>query len=215
MDLLRSDLPLQPSLPGFGAPEDLFDVDPVEAPAGRGTAYQLFFAIFPEPEDAHRIASLVSELRARHGLRGSPLSPERLHVTLQSVAAYRTPAVPQVVVDAACAAARGVDGAALPIVFDRAMSFATSKAFVLRSDAVSDSGIARLRHALGRALRSAGLRPPPAATPHMTMLYDPSLVPEHGIEPLRWTATRYALILSHVGATHHQWVAQWPLRRVR
>ena len=206
---------MQTSLPGFGVPEGLFALDDVEHARGRGWAYQLFFAVFPEPADAQRLARLVSTLRARHGLRGQPLRTERLHVTLHTVAGYRTPEVPQAVVDAACAAAGGVSGAAMPVVFDRALSFPSSQAYVLRSDAASARGIARLRQELGQALRRAGLRPRPSDTPHMTMLYDPGLVSEHAIEPVHWTATRYALVLSHVGATHHQWIAQWPLCGVR
>ena len=138
------------------------------------------------------------------------LVPARLHVTLHAVASFSA-LVPQVVIDAARAAARGVACAPLPVTFDRAMSFAGSKAFVLLGDAASGRGVAFLRQSLAAALRRVGLRPQASRVPHMTMLYDTRLVPEHDIEPLRWTATRYALVLSHVGATHHQWVDQWPL----
>jgi 2'-5' RNA ligase len=46
----------------------------------------------------------------------------------------------------------------------------------------------------------------------MTMMYGVRrAVPEQTIEPIAWTADRFALVLSHVGATHHQWIRQWPL----
>ncbi|MCM5678220.1 hypothetical protein M8A51_01600 [Schlegelella sp. S2-27] len=210
MDTLRSDLPPQGSLPGFDTPSDLFDLDGADEVRGHRKGYLLFFAIFPDAADAHRIAAAASDMRIGHGLNGSLLLPERLHLTLHAVASFST-LVPRFIVDAACAAARSVACAPLSVTFDRAMSFAGSKAFVLRSDAASDQGIAYLRHSLTVALRRAGLRPRASHTPHMTLLYDTRRIPEHGIEPMRWTATRYALILSHVGATHHQWVDQWPL----
>jgi 2'-5' RNA ligase len=43
------------------------------------------------------------------------------------------------------------------------------------------------------------------------MLYDRKLVAEHPIQPIRWTATRFALILSHAGLGHHQWIKEWNL----
>ncbi len=45
----------------------------------------------------------------------------------------------------------------------------------------------------------------------MTMLYDPLVILEHSVEPIGWTATRFALILSHHGLGHHEWLGQWQL----
>ncbi|MDP3820179.1 MAG: hypothetical protein Q8R33_01775 [Burkholderiales bacterium] len=45
----------------------------------------------------------------------------------------------------------------------------------------------------------------------MTMLYDRHHITQHVTEPICWTATRFALILSHVGIGHHQRIAQWAL----
>jgi 2'-5' RNA ligase len=45
----------------------------------------------------------------------------------------------------------------------------------------------------------------------MTMLHDRRIVAEHAIEPIRWTATEFVLVLSHVGWTHHEWLRRWPL----
>lgn len=72
--------------------------------------------------------------------------------------------------------------------------------------------MAKLQQALSLALRRAGLlQANPTNTPNMTMLYDQRVVPAHAIQPLRWKATRFALILSHQGRTHHEWIAQWQL----
>ncbi len=114
------------------------------------------------------------------------------------------------------AAADGIACPPLPIVFDRACSFRNladpdNNAFVLRCDARSDATVARLRQTLALALRRSGLHPKPSSTPHMTMLYDQQVIPEHPIEPICWTATRFALILSHRGLRHHEWLGHWQL----
>lgn len=49
----------------------------------------------------------------------------------------------------------------------------------------------------------------------MTMLYDNRVIEEHALEPIRWTATEFVLVLSHLGKTHHQWLARWPLTGLR
>lgn len=141
-------------------------------------------------------------------VRGS--SPERLHVTLHDIAHFRY-TLPQTVIDATKAAAASVSCPPLPLVYDRALSFSHNNAFVLRCDRKSDVAVARLRNPLKTALQHAGLHPEPSGTPHMTLLYDARHIAEHSITPISWVATRFALIVSHVGLTHHQWLAEWPL----
>lgn len=203
-------MPAQLSLPGLDSTAQQFMPDAVSSPGGKLLGYNLFLAIFPRPEEADCLAQLAADLRSQHGLRGTPRSPGRLHITLDVVAGF-VDTIPQAVVDAAVAASASVVCPPLPIVFDHAMSFTDSKAFVLRCNPTSDAAVARLRQSLTQALRRAGLRPEPSSTPHMTMLYDPHHIAQHTIKPVCWTATRFALILSHVGIGHHQWVAQWTL----
>jgi 2'-5' RNA ligase len=201
----------QLSLPGLDAASRPFRPDLVAAARRERQEYGLFLAIFPAPEDAACIARAAADLCARHGLAGTPLPPARLHVTLHELGRFAD-TVPQAVVDAARAAARRASCPPLPLVFDQALSFARSEAFVLRCDAESDRAVARLRQPLARALRRVGLRQArPSRTPHMTLRYGGRAVPAHAIPPLRWTATRFALILSHLGLAHHQWIDQWPL----
>ncbi len=200
----------QMSLPGLDATAPLFRPDVVPDPGGKLRGYVMFLAIFPEPEDAHHLARMAADLRSVHALAGTPLSPSRLHISLHAIAGF-VDTIPQDVVDAVRAASAGVACPSLRIVFDRVLSFTDSNAFVLRCTPDSDAAVAQLRQSLAVALRLAGLRPEPSRTPHMTMLYDSRHIPEQAIEPLCWTATRFALVLSHVGIGHHQWIAEWPL----
>ena len=203
-------MPEQLSLPGLDATARLFRPDTIPTRGGKLRGYTLFLAIFPESGDAHRLARTAADLRSQHELDGTPLPPGRLHITLHAIAGF-IDTIPQAVVDAAIAASARVVCPPLHIVFDHVLSFTDSNAFVLRCSPGSDAPIARLRQSLALALRRAGLHPKPSATPHMTMLYDPRHLSRHAIEPICWTATRFALILSHVGIHHHQWIAQWAL----
>ncbi len=176
------------------------------------TGYSLYFAIFPTESDAKRIAHVIERVREAHGLKGKPFPAERLHISLQAITQVEVPIL-QSTVDAACAAAARVVCPSLPITFDSAALFSNEKAAcVFRCDKESAQRIAPLRKQLGARLSDVGFRHEASSTPHMTMLYDdPRHAFEESIPPLNWTATRFALILSHLGATHHQWVAQWPL----
>jgi 2'-5' RNA ligase len=211
---------MQPSLPGFGQdrPPQFMPTAPATSAGDpshrRGSllGYGLWMALFPSPEDARRIANPGAALRTQHGLTGAPLTPDRLHITLLALAGGVNPPQ-QIVVDAAMAAAAAIVACApLTIAFDRVLTFAPSNAFVLRCTAHSDAAIARLRNMLAWTLRRRYLRPTLSGTPHMTLSHGSRYVDETAIAPIRWTATRFALILSHVGTGHHEWIGQWDLR---
>ena len=203
-------MPKQLSLPGLDETAAPFRPDLIPSRGGKLKGYTLFLAIFPNPEDAHRLARVAADLHSQHALHGTPLAPGRLHITLHTIAGF-IDTIPQATVDAAIAAATHVVCRRLPIVFDHVLSFTDSNAFVMRCNPDSDAAVARLRQSLALPLRRAGLRPEPSGTPHMTLLYDPHHITQHAIEPICWTATRFALILSHVGIGHHQWIAEWTL----
>jgi len=201
---------MQPSLPGFDLDPALFAPDGGRrhrAPLG----YRLWMALFPSPAAAQHIADGVAPLWHRHGLTRTPLAPDRLHVSLLALTGGIRPPR-QAIVDAALAAAAIVNSPPLPIVFDRGLTFAPSDDFVLRCTADGDAAIGRLRHMLAWTLRRRHLRPVLSGTPHMTLSYDPHRIGETPIAPISWTATCFALILSHVGARRHQRIGQWDLR---
>jgi RNA 2',3'-cyclic 3'-phosphodiesterase len=144
-----------------------------------------------------------------HALPGPPTRADRLHVTLRILGRYEDAAIPQIDIDRALAAAASVACPELPITFDKVGCLERGgNAFVWHCDAASRTAFARLEHAL---LVRLGRRPS-NREPHMTLLYSPprAVVPLP-IEPLHWTATRFALILSHRGLGHHQWIGEWAL----
>jgi 2'-5' RNA ligase len=197
-------MPEQLMLPGWDEP-------PV--PSGRTRArarYKLFVALFPGPTQALAIAQLADHWHQLHALSAPRLAAERLHVTLQVLGDYvERPA--HAVVDAAMSALATVDQPATRTCWDRLLSLPSNGALVLRCDASSDQVVARLRNAVQRALARQGLYAQPSSTPHMTLLYDRHHVAPQFIGPVCWTATEIALILSHLGKHHHQWLGRWPL----
>jgi len=200
----------QLSLPGLDAEPASLTPEPRSSTRGELMGYSLFFAVFPQSEDAARLAEASLDIIRPHGL-GKPMAAHRLHVTLLELGSFEH-MVPQALVDAAVAGAAAMSSAPFDLVFDRAMSFGKDdRAFVLRCDPDSDAAVGRLRRTLHVQLKQRALQPKPSSTPHMTIAYGLPGIAEHAIEPLRWTATAFTLILSHVGLKHHQQLGRWPL----
>lgn len=189
---------LQAQLPGFDPPvvED-----------------RLFLALYPDASTAERVAALARQLGERHGLRGRPISAERLHVTLHHLGDYA--GVPDDVVRMAGDAAARVADASFEIAFDRAASFASRGGkcpFVLLGDEGMQA-VTTLQQRIGEAMKASGLarRVEARFTPHMTLLYDDQVVATHAIEPIRWQVREFALVHSLLGRSRHVVLARWPL----
>lgn len=178
--------------------------------------FLMFFAFLPPDEvAAAALAQHAEPLRARHNLEKPAMAQQRLHLTVQPVVSFAFP-IPKLIVSAAVDAAKGVAPAcrAVPICFDRvgSMGVRPPSVLALQGDAATAKAVAALRNPLLGTLRRHGFVLTAHNAPHMSLVYDTDLVPVQPIEPLRWTATRLVLVLSHHGRGHHQHVAEWPLR---
>jgi RNA 2',3'-cyclic 3'-phosphodiesterase len=190
-------MPEQFSLPGF-------------EPAPRATD-RLFFAVFPDPDTALEIARLGGRLCAAHGLKGRPVQPRRLHVTLHHLGDYA--GFPQQLVELASAAAQTVAMAPFDVAFDHARSFSgrpRNRPVVLLGDE-GVVGLVRLHEALGTALEHAGLAVHANHTPRVTLLYGNHYVAEEAAGPVSWTVREFVLVHSLLGRARHVPLARWPL----
>lgn len=173
-------------------------------------ADRLFFAVLPDRNATTAAAALTRRLVRAYGLTGRPIAPERLHVSLHGLARTRPLAD---LVAAADAAAADLAHPAFEVVFDWAVSFGTQgnrPIVVFGDDGVV--GLFMLAEALGEALHRVGFaRPPPAWTPHMTLLYDRIPVPEQPVEPIRWRVRELVLVRSLVGQSRHVILGRWPI----
>jgi RNA 2',3'-cyclic 3'-phosphodiesterase len=192
-------MPEQFSLPGFDS-----------APKQRRLPHALFFAILPPAGAVPHIEHMAQALRQQHGLTGKPIRADRKHVTLITLGGYDE-AVPTSLVDAASAVASALAMPRFEVVFDKALTFPGSGAFVLTSEEAA-TPITSFRKALSQALVHAGMRTHPIHAAHMTLAYDDRQIAAHAIEPLRWWAEDFVLILSLVGQTMHRHLGRWPLR---
>lgn len=175
---------------------------------------RLFFALYPDPATAQQIAQAAQWLRQRCGLKGKPLEPERLHITLHHLG--DTVGVPAHVVTAAKQAAQSLAVNAFDVVFDCAESFAgraRKRPFVLRGGSGLDDLLA-FQKSLGLGMAKVGLGRcvETRFTPHVTLFYDDQLVPVQTIEPIRWRVTEFVLVHSLLGQHKHVMLGRWPLQ---
>jgi 2'-5' RNA ligase len=175
---------------------------------------RLFFAIFPDPPVAARIASIAQSLRAEHGLHGRPQQADRLHVTLHHLGNHV--GLPPDIVRAAETAAAHVAMPPFGVAFDHACSFsgrARNLPLVLRAGAGTGS-LEALHALIGERMAGAGLARwvRPAFVPHVTVLYDDRGIAPQAIEPIAWTVREFILVHSLLGRTEHRVLGRWPLR---
>jgi len=173
---------------------------------------RLFFALFPDPGTAERIAAVAARLRERHGLTGPALAAERFHITLSHLGDYH--GLPADLVAKARQAGDQVSARAFRPHFDRAGSFAGrsgNRPFVLQSSE-SETVVTAFQRTLGRAMMAVGLgRKAGPYSPHVTLLYDDAMIATHPVEPVAWTAGEFVLVHSLLGQTKHVVLDRWPL----
>jgi len=181
--------------------------------SGESRRHDLFFALFPAADAVARIEDLTEGLRRRYPLKGRPLKAGRLHLSLQYLGEHGT--LPEPLLARAREAAARVGMPPFTVAFDRVASFQTRAGkrpvVLLAGDELP--GLMSLHQALEAALRSAGIAPkgPRRLTPHVTLLYDASTVPEQPIEPIAWTVRELVLVDSWIGETHYGVLGRWPL----
>jgi len=188
--------------------------DPLPLPQASGAvprreplAHSIFFAIFPHQGDAERIAAQGARLGEQHALKTRMTEMHRLHVTLHHLGRFA--AMPRELLQAALDAAATVAPPSFDVVFDEAVRFERSKAFVLCGHE-GTSVLAAFRQRLCEALAKAGLASERVFTPHMTLAYTSRKIEAHPIEPIRWAADSFALVDSHRGKHVYEVLGRWP-----
>ena len=172
-------------------------------------AASVFFAIYPDANDAARATSIAEELRGRLGLSGR-LRP--LHVSLHYLGDRAM--LPDSKIEAACRIAASIAFPPFEITFDRVTSFGSGgNAPVVMRGTDDVTALVGFWQTLGLALQKEKIlkRLGACFVPHMTLLYNPRRIDERAIEPFRWTAREFRLVQSRVGQGEHVTLARWPL----
>jgi 2'-5' RNA ligase len=197
----------------FGAPpRELSDRDSRGKPAVSGPRRDpLIFVIRPAGSALAGIEAQCAALQAQHGLGHGFIGADRLHITLQFVS-WEREAVHRFLPQAEAIVSR------LPLApFEVSLTEALSCQSGRRGHPLVLGGenpaIEALCRGLGDAMRHLGLGSfvKRSVTPHLTLLYDPKLVPAQPIEPISWRATELTLIHSVQGHSRHDVLARWPL----
>lgn len=176
---------------------------------------RLFFALFPPPDVAQRIAADWQQ-RAL-GLRGRVVEADRLHVTLMHLGDH--PGLPPgLEADARRAASALADQRVFEVCFDQIENFSQGPARQLQVLSTSDGAgaLRAFQAALVMALQRAGLARwmdrRPSFNPHITLQYSRAAVPSQAVAPVRWPVTGFSLVNSKLGRHEHQHLAQWSLQ---
>lgn len=173
---------------------------------------RLFFGAFAPSTVAPSIQRVQQELALKYRLHGKPLPPDRLHITLCHLGDYA--GLPNDLVQKALAAGADLSGGGVDVSFDTVGSFAgraRNRPVVLRG-AEGVAGVIALQERLHVAMRGAGLAKwAKPYTPHVTLLYDNTEIPEQAIEPIGWRLNQIILVHSELGKTRHNVLGAWAL----
>lgn len=179
-------------------------------PAKARPKFSWFFALRPSQVDADRIYAAVAPLLSSHGVTGTRITADRLHITLEWIGDD----IEEDVISRACGAADKVRLAPLDASFTGIKTFpAPSGPCVLLGSEGLDS-VRKLRSELVRTLAENGFKPPRSYEPHMTLCYDRvHRVARVPIEPIGFHAQEFALVKSYLGQSRHEVIRTWRLER--
>jgi len=187
----------QSFLPGFEEPPE--------------NRHRLFLAALPDAESIVKLRDLTQLLKTQHGLKGSPIIDERLHVSLIDLGDH--PDVPPSSLEAIGRATARISLPAFDVVFDQAELFPRSGALFLKESTRAD-GFSTLKKLLAASLKAEDVRCTQSPAPHITLLYDRKAVSKQPVEPVTWTLKEFVLVHSEIGKAGKPYdiVGRWPLQ---
>ncbi|MCB1573199.1 MAG: 2'-5' RNA ligase family protein [Dokdonella sp.] len=173
--------------------------------------HSYFFALFPDAATRDRIAGAAASVQQRCRLRGRPVDPARLHLTLHFIGRF---AAAQADLEArAQAVGAAMTAAPVAFVLDHATSFARPRGKAPCVFGVGD-GAARLGDLAARL--EAAMAPANDAgrpfRPHVTWLYSSDRIDGAcSIAPIAWRAQTLSLAHGIAGESAYRILACWPL----
>jgi RNA 2',3'-cyclic 3'-phosphodiesterase len=175
--------------------------------------HNIFFALYPPPEQARVIWRLADRMSEEQGWRGPRVPRERLHITLNHLGGF--PSLPRRLISAAGDAVSQLVMRSFVLAMNRVVSF-ESRARRSPRVLTGDDGLigVRLLHgAIQAALAHGGFKHvgPRAITPHLTLARTDGMAPEHFIDPVAWRVREVLLIHSPYGEGRHDVVGRWAL----
>lgn len=168
-------------------------------------SHRLFFALVPPIVLARQIANAATWF----GEEGTPVSADRLHVTIFILADFFERPPPELI-----AALRDIGGAvaAAPIRIVLVRVGGGAHSIALRSGR-KNAALDDLRERIAALCFARGIaeRRDHVFGPHMTLGYRRGSPCSAAVAPVAWNARELVLIHSHLGKTRHDRLASWPL----
>lgn len=171
----------------------LFDAGMKAPPKGN-----LFLALVPDAQAIAAIGPMTENLRAQHQLKAKAINPERLHVTLHFLGDYVE--LSDSLLASVRQAAETVVAAPFDLTFDLVKTFPVgryAKPFVLTMSEKNADLIA-LHKQMREPLIAAGFKQwlTSSFTPHVTLLYDNTVVAPQPVPAIKWTVREFVLLYS-------------------
>ncbi|MDO9417797.1 2'-5' RNA ligase family protein [Pararhizobium sp.] len=174
---------------------------------------RLYFALLPPGKIVADAARLSSNIRNVYHLAEPARPVEVLHVSLLMMSRLFQH-MPQFMIDTALAVGDAVEAEGFGMSFDRAASVGKSgrAAIALFPKKGGSSGVQALRRQITEAALKRKLAAIRKETPHMTLVYSSTIVPDITLTPpFEWRAQEFALVQSFFGETRHEYLRRWPL----
>lgn len=188
-----------------------------EAAPSREGRFELFLALFPDPALLLSIQEQRDAVRRKHGVIGSNLPLDRLHVSLLGFGSNTSDFLIKTVCRTAVEAARATPP--FDVEFGYARGFRKQPGghpLVLTDDGTGNRGLRKFQQLL--LDRLAGRTPSSAAnsrfSPHLTLLYGDQIPDLEAIEPIGWTVNEIVLVRSAVGEGRYDYPGRWPLEGI-
>lgn len=180
--------------------------------AGRRDCY--FFAVMPNETTALQIEAQARDLKRYYRLDGRVIGPARYHVSL---CGWEPPAGTEAaVVERLLRAGTAISANAFALRFDQVLSFSEKARLhpLVLSSSDSLPALNALWAALGAGMTETGMAAPHSFTPHVTLLYDRTLIPPTATPQIIWTAHDFVLLRSRRGQSRYDYLQRWPLRPI-
>lgn len=167
--------------------------------------HTLLFALRP-PSDA---IPYLTDCRDLLGPAGTPVSEDRLHVTMLCIA-HQEESFPTAQARRACAVGPLLATAPCRLGFDKLVGDGKALRLVASEQV---RGLVRVRRVLGQLAHThLGIRCRQSFSPHVTLRYLDRRGIDVPIDMISWIAGELVLIHSEVGRTRHHCLGRWPLR---
>jgi RNA 2',3'-cyclic 3'-phosphodiesterase len=166
--------------------------------------HRLFFALFPPPLVARRIAHWAE----RYGPHAAFVRADRLHVTLDILDDFE--AFPRIIAERLIEVGGSI--AADPFMIELDQVSCGGGTIALRPR-LKNQSLQRLVSHITAARAEADIagREGYRFNPHMTLLYRESRPFSESVTPFAWQVTEFTLVHSLLGHTRHVSLGSWPL----